>query len=180
MRRILSVATWNVRSLVEDSGDGRICRKRPRPSSTSVDRKFDFLVHELRHYGVAIAAVQETKWFGTDVWTTKGYMLLHSGRGLATGDAVVHRNEGVGILLDPAMTQAWRRGGESWSAVSSRLVVAHLKIADAGESTVPGRRWTRRRDLFVTVVSAYAPTGKATAAVKDRFFEDLQREKKNQ
>ena len=109
------------------------------------------------------------------MWTTKGYTLLHSGRGLPTGDTVARRNEGVGILLDPAMTQAWRRGGESWSAVSSRLVVAHLKIADAGESTVPGRRWTRRRDLFVTVVSAYAPTGKATAAVKDRFFEHLQR-----
>ena len=107
-RRVLSVATWNVPSLVEDSCDERICRKRPRPSSTSVDRKFDFLVHELHRYGVAIAAVQDTKWFGTDVWTTKGYTLLHSGRGLPTGEAVVHCNEGVGILLDPALTQAWR------------------------------------------------------------------------
>ena len=30
-------------------------------------------------------------------------------------------------------------------------------------------------DFFVSVVSAYAPMGKATVAVKDRFFEDLQR-----
>ena len=154
MRRTLSVATWNVRSLIEDSGDKRICQKRPQPSSTSVGRKFDFLVHELRRYSLAIAAVQETKWFGSDVWTTKGYTLLHSGRGLPAGDAVARRTEGVGILLDPAMTQAWCRGGESWSTVSSRLVVVRLKIADAGESTVPGRRWTRRRDLFMTVVSA--------------------------
>ena len=102
------MATWNVPSLVEDYCNERICRKRPRPSSTSVDRKFDFLVHELRHYGVAIAAVQETKWFGTDVWTTKGYTLLHSGRDLHAGDAVARRHEGVGILLNPAMTQAWR------------------------------------------------------------------------
>ena len=35
--------------------------------------------------------------------------------------------------------------------------------------------WQRRNDLYVTVVSAYAPTSKATSPVKDHFFTDLQR-----
>ena len=110
----LSVATWNVRSLVEDSGDARICRKRPHASPSSVDRKFDFLVDQLRRYGIAVAAVLETKWFGADVWMMKGYTFLHSGRQLPSGNDGVRRNEGVGVVLDPVMTQAWRRAGESW------------------------------------------------------------------
>ena len=38
----------------------------------------DFLVKELRRLGVAIAGIQEIKWFGKDMWTVDGYILLHS------------------------------------------------------------------------------------------------------
>eukprot|EP00117_Sycon_ciliatum_P039014 scpid35652/ scgid3339/ Craniofacial development protein 2; p97 bucentaur protein len=169
----LAFATWNVRSLVEDSGDERICRKRQN-NNLSIDRKLDFLVAELRRYGIAIAAIQETKWFESDVWRADGYTFLHSGRRLPNGDGPARRNEGVGIMLNPGMTEAWRRAGEQWTAVSSRLVVARLKLAEAGELRVHGE-WQRRNDLYVTVVSAYAPTSKATAPVKDHFFTDLQR-----
>ena len=48
-----------------------------------VYRKLDLLVHELQRYGVSIAGVQESKWFGVDVWTAAdGYIFLHSGRPL--------------------------------------------------------------------------------------------------
>ena len=85
----VTFATWNVRTLVENAGgDRRICRSRPGPRprvpdhSTSlhcVDRKLEFLVKELRRLGVAVAGIQETKWFGSDVWTADGYTLLHYG-----------------------------------------------------------------------------------------------------
>ena len=52
--------------------------------------------------------------------------------------------------------------------------MARLKLAEAGELRVHGK-WQRRNDLYVTVVSAYTPTSKATAPVKDHFFTDLQR-----
>ena len=71
-RRPVQVATWNVRSLVENTGgDPRICRSRPRQApevSSAVDRKLDLMVNELRRYRVSVAATQETKWYGRDVW----------------------------------------------------------------------------------------------------------------
>ena len=93
-------------------------------NNLSIDRKLDFLVAELRRYGIAITAIQEPKWFESDVWRADGYTFLHSGRRLPNCDGPARRNEGVGIMLNPGMTEAWRRAGEQWTAVSSRLVVA--------------------------------------------------------
>ena len=79
-RKKLFFATWNVRSLVENSGDARICRSRPQQTNpTIVDRKLDLLMEELARYNVSVAGIQETKWFGRDVWTAGGYTFLHSG-----------------------------------------------------------------------------------------------------
>jgi len=67
-----------------------------------VDRKLDLLVGELECYGIAVAGIKETKWFGSDVWpAAKGYMLLHSVR--PTPDVVtgrISRGEGVSIVLN--------------------------------------------------------------------------------
>ena len=79
-RQYIVVATWNVCTLVEDAGgDRRICRSRPqsrvdrrnspqKPGPHLVNRKLDFLARDLKRYGVSIAAIQETKWYGNDVW----------------------------------------------------------------------------------------------------------------
>ena len=37
-----------------------------KPGKT--DRKIDLLMGELRKYGVSVAGIQETKWFGKDMW----------------------------------------------------------------------------------------------------------------
>ena len=61
-RNSLVVATWNVRTLVECSGDEWICRKQimgvakhgnhsDKPGK--IDRKIDLLMGELRKYGVS-------------------------------------------------------------------------------------------------------------------------------
>ena len=104
-------------------------RKRPLPESCrAVDRKFDFLVRELERYRVDVAAVQETKWFGADVWNACGYTMVHSGRCLPVGGDA-RRGEGVGIIMDHRMTDTWRDAGEQWSTVSSRIVSAHFRLA---------------------------------------------------
>ena len=171
----LTTATWNVRSLVERAGgDQRICRSRPQQTTGEgiVDRKVDLMAKELRRYGVSVAAIQETKWFGSDVWEAQGYLFLHSGRPLPKEGEVAARNEGVGIALDERATKAWKEAGEVWRAVSSRIVAARLKVSSAGQRKLGGFRGTR--NTYITVISAYAPTAKAPPAVTQKFMDDLQ------
>ena len=49
---------------------------------------------------MAVAGIQESKWFGSDVWPADGYTFLHSGRPLPSDQEKGTRNEGVGIALD--------------------------------------------------------------------------------
>ena len=112
-RMCLTVGTWNVCTLVESVGDERICRKVNKPGNHRndhgmVDRKLDLLARELKRYGVSIAGIQETKWFGNDVWPADGYTFLHSGRPLPSDQERAATNEGVGIALDKKATAAWK------------------------------------------------------------------------
>ena len=167
-RRTLSLASWNLRSLVEDQGDARICRSR-HTSTRGVNRKLDLLAGELKRYGVAIAGVQETKWFGSDVWpAAANYTLLHSGHPLPGEDEVSKRNEGVGIMMNKFATAAWKEAGEKWDAVSSRIISARLKLVKRGQRQPGGSRETC--DVFATIISAYAPTAKATTSIKSKFL----------
>ena len=134
--RRLNFATWNVRTLVENQGDPKIARKQPSTilSDTVVDRKFEFLTAELKQFTVVVAAIQETKWFGSDVWSSSGFTMLHSGRDLPRAeDESARRNEGVCLVLNMEMTSAWKNAGREWTAVSSRIVVARFKLADSGD-----------------------------------------------
>jgi len=112
-------------------------------------------------YEIPVAGIQETKWFGSDVWpATNGCMLLHFGRptpNIETGEII--RGEGVGIVMNKRATAAWRAAGKEWSAVSSRLVTARLK-------------WTQGRTKvsFLTIICAYALTAKAPTSVKSTGF----------
>ena len=56
----LLVGSWNVRSLVESSGDACICRSRLMNvvGSEMVDRKVDLLVKELKRYRICVAGIQ--------------------------------------------------------------------------------------------------------------------------
>ena len=86
---------------------------------------------------MSVGAVQETKWFGSDIWQAGGYTHLHSGRPLAGDSEKAVRKEGVGILLDEKATNLWRAAGEAWEAVSSRIITARLKIIRIGQR-IPG------------------------------------------
>ena len=53
------MCSWNVRTLVECSGDGRVRWKRQvlGERCEAVDRKLDLLVGELNRYGVSVEYV---------------------------------------------------------------------------------------------------------------------------
>ena len=137
-----------------------------------MDRKLDLLVSELRRYGVSVAAIQETKWFGRDVWQADKHTFLHSGRRLPKDGEPAVRNEGVGILLDERATAAWKEAGEVWNDISSRIVTARLKLVGAGQRKPGGSR--EKKNTYLSVVCVYAPTAKAPPGVAQKFTEDLQ------
>ena len=124
-----------------------------------MDRKLDLLVGELQRYNVSVGGIQETKWFGADVWpATIGYTLLYSGRPVPSSDDAVTRREGVGLALNVRATAAWKMAEEAWKPVSSRVI----------------RHWRRSTVCSTTIVCAYAPTDKAPPAVRLQFLEQLQ------
>ena len=105
-RNSLVVATWNVRTLVECSGDERICRKQlmdvakhgnhsDKPGK--IDRKIDLLVGELRKYG-ALQGSKRQSGLEKDVWPVGRYTFLHSGCPLPGDQERASRNEGVGQM----------------------------------------------------------------------------------
>ena len=106
--------------------------RKVKPSA-NVDRKLDLVVREIKRYGISVAGIQESRWFGSDVWpAADGFTFLHSGRPLPKDGEDARRNEGVGILLDGRATSAWKQGGEVWEAVSSRVIMVRLKLLSKG------------------------------------------------
>ena len=116
------------------------------------------MVKELRKFDVAAIGIQETKWFGQDVWNVNEYTLLHLGRTLPDDGEPLIRNEGVDIVLDQRATAAWKNAGECWKVISSRIVTARLQIAQRGPRQCSGSRWTSSR--YLSLVSMYAPRPK--------------------
>ena len=156
-----------MRTLVESDGPIETGVARPsRSRGVTVDRKASLMVQELKKYGMSVTGISETKWFGQAVYQVEGYTILHSGRPVPDESPLL-RNEGVGIVLEPAMASAWREAGEEWRAVSSRVIRARLKMAT-------GQSDGARTPTYVTVVSVYAPTFRAPVEEKERFYSDLQ------
>jgi len=93
-----------------------------------VDRKINILVDELCRFDMSITGISESKWFGQGVYEVDGFILVHSGKPLPSGDDPVLRNEGVCIVMNPVVAAAWREFGECWKAVSSRIVYARAKL----------------------------------------------------
>ena len=106
----------------------------------------DLIEMELKRYDVKVAALQETKWFGSEVYHVGGSVVLTAEREMPSEGDDIQRDEGVTIvLLDPAI-DAWKRAGKQWKAWGPRAVSACLQV---GEGT--------KTKLYV--VSCYLPRG---------------------
>ena len=138
---MLYASSWNVRWLVEASDDCWICRAHSTThDGLAVERKLDLLVNELKHYSISIIGIQETKWFGYDIWPIGEWTFLHSGHVLPVDSDAAVRQNGVGILLDGRVTAVWQAAGEAWKAVSPQIVCARLKLASASQRLAGGLR----------------------------------------
>ena len=93
-----------------------------------VERKTTLMIWEFKRYKVFAASISETKWFRNGIYEVEDYTILHSGRNMPGEGEPAHRGEGMGLVLNPAATQAWRQGGEVWEPVSPRMVAAKLKV----------------------------------------------------
>ena len=154
------MATWNVRTLLDMDGSIETARQGGEASEASVvdERKIDQVVGELDKYRVVVAALQETKWFGSKVYKVGDSVVLTSGREVPIGSGVRQRGEGVAIVLAGPAVHAWKAGGCKWKAWSSRLVTATLDVGGGQQH----------------VLSCYAPTFAASREDKDIFFDTLQ------
>ena len=95
------------------------------------------------------------------------WVFLHSGRPSSSSDEVTQHGEGVGIALSPAGVDTWHAAGDAWCAVSSRIVTAWLKLALAVLRQAGSTRYSF--DLFLTVISVYAPTFREPRRIKEMF-----------
>ena len=152
--------TWNVRSLLDNEGSIETARQGSERDGNE-DRRIDLVLRELGRYGIKVAALQETKWFGNAVYHVGRSVVLSAGRPTPGTEQPRQRGEGVAIVLTGEAVTAWNAGGEQWKARSSRLITAKLKHGD------------RHQDIL-HVISCYAPTFAVNRTEKDKFFNDLQ------
>ena len=75
-----------------------------------------------------VTALQETKWFGSEVYRVAGNVVLTSGREKPAQGDTVKRGEGVAIVLTDWEIDAWKAAGRQWKAWSSRAVSTGLHL----------------------------------------------------
>ena len=119
------LGSWNERSMVDTEGPVEIENSR---GDRGEDRKVDLIVREMRRYNVKVTTLQETKWFGSEVYRVAGSVVLTSGREKPAQGATVKRGEGVEIMLTDWAIDAWKAAGRQWKACSSRAVSACLQL----------------------------------------------------
>ena len=148
------LGAWNVRSMVDTEGLVEIASSR---GDREEDWKVDLIVREMMRYNVKVTALQETKWFGSEVYRVAGSVVLTSGREKPAQGDTVKKGEGVAILLTDWALDAWKAAGRAWS---SRAVSACLQLGG------------RSRDKL-HIVSCYALTIAASRQEKNTLFDEL-------
>ena len=124
------------------------------------DRKVDLIEIELKRYNVKVAALQETKWFGSEVCQVGGSVVMTAGREKSSWSDDMQRGEGVAIVPLGLVIDSWKRALKQSKAWGPRALSACLL---EGEGT---------KTKF-HVVLCYAPMRAASRQVKDAFYQDL-------
>ena len=128
-------------------------------SQCGKDRKVDQVVCELGRYDIVVGALQEARWFGSEVYDVGDSVVLTAGRSTPAQGQPVQRGEGVALVLRGLGLSAWRRGGKLWKAWSPRCVSASLQMDESAQSRLH-------------VISCYAPTRAASREDKEAFFQE--------
>ena len=101
------LASWNVCSLLEREGPIETARKC-REVADAKDRRIDQVVGQLERYCLVVAAQQETKWFGDNVYAVGNSIVLTAGRLVPENDDVRQRGEGVALVLSGPAISGWK------------------------------------------------------------------------
>ena len=122
------------------------------------DRRIDIVVDELHRLRIEVAGLQETLWFGRDIFSVADSMVLTSGKKLPGPDGEFRRGGGVAIVLRGRALSAWRSVGSQWRPISSRLAVAQLQT----------------ESCRLHVIVCYAPTFHSKREAKENFYDEMQ------
>ena len=152
------LASWNVRTLLDTTGSIETARQRCDLSDEE-DRRIDQVVDVLENYRVTVAALQETKWFGNEVYKVGESLVLTAGRPVPQEDR--QRGEGVALVLRGPAVHAWKAGGSRWKSWGSRIVSASLRLGT-------------HRNYQLHILSCYAPMYASSRELKDAFYNHLQ------
>jgi len=74
-------------------------------------RKIDSVVNELQEYKIYVAGLQETKWFGDNVYKVADSVVLTTGKKVPIAGRSGQQGEGVAIVLSGQAIQAWMNSG---------------------------------------------------------------------
>ena len=127
----MKLATWNVRSLY-------------RPGALAK------LKDELNKYGIAITAVQEIRWSGSEIFDSGDFIVCYSGN-----TSKVRRQFGTGFLINKKYK--------------------HLIMGFSPETDHICSLRIRGRFFNTTIICVHAPTKEKDEIKKDDFYEDLER-----
>ena len=78
------------------------------------------------NYNVSVGALQETKWFGDNVYEVYGSVVVTAGRPTPADGEPIQQGERIALVLMGSALAAWMRGGKQWKPWSSRCVSALL------------------------------------------------------
>ncbi|XP_069984652.1 transposon TX1 uncharacterized 149 kDa protein [Penaeus vannamei] len=136
----MTIGTWNVRTLLDLTDN-----ERPH-------RRTAIIAHELKRYGIDIAALSETRLSEEGSLTEVGEGYTFFWKGLPEG---VQRNYGVAFAVKTSMLSSIP---QSPIGVSEHLMSWRIPLTNS---------------RYATLISAYAPTLDAEVESKDRFYSQL-------
>ena len=126
-RQYSRLGVWNVRGL----GPG--------------NDKLEALVDEMSKRGLDVL-------FLTEVWRIGNGLQDLEGGSLFIYSGHVTPHHGVGVILNPRLTRAWRASGGIWQPLSERLMTIRIP-------TGSGRMWQNRVTFnYLSIIVAYSPT----------------------
>ena len=117
------------------------------------------------------SSMHQRKIFATcvqETWRSNSEVLQHGNccilaTGLKPENNSRRGSQGVGIILSPAATDSWKAAGsEIHNTYGGRVMAVRLLVRD-----------TQGRDLYLFLVSAYAPVGTADNTLWEDFFQNL-------
>ena len=107
------MVSWNVRSRTFVNVEGSIETARHSCDDSVIDEwKIDQVISE-----VSVAALQETRWFGKNIYRVGSSVVLSALRDIPDAGQTRQRGEGVVLVLSGKAVNAWKAG----DIVSGRL-----------------------------------------------------------